>query len=362
MLFSALKKPAVGLVVVALLLAMSIPLQRAIEGIRGRSSVIEGTLYMSSSALDKIALGYNEILSDIYWIRALQYFGDKRNAEKNPYQLYRYFDIMTDLDPRFVNAYRYGGTFLAEVPPIGMGEPHMGIRLFDKGRMANPDNFRLPLEEAFIAFLYLKDYDMAADLFYEASTKPNLSDMRRASLKGMAAVARSRVGDRGLARKIWRYIYENTESESRKKWALKNINELDTRDVEGRLTKALREYQSRYGSLPRTVQGLKEAGFISKVPIDPSGGNFVIAPKIVAVKSDALAREELKSATGFLTSRAQMFKSAYGRYPKDMAELKGFVTLDVTKEFPKHPFGEEYEYDPETGRVGYRGLKPSRPE
>lgn len=318
---------------------------------RGYGNVIRETVYMSPAALRRLSFGYTEILADIYWLRALQYFGGRRYTEKDPELLYTYFDIITDLDPRFINAYRYGGTFLADYPPVGLGDVERGIMLFEKGRANNPNDFRLPLEEAFIWYIYERNYKKAAELFMEAASKPGLSDFRRASLRGMAALAHSKGGDRALALSVWQYIYENTTTQGRKDYALYNIKKLKSMDIEDKLTQALRDYESRFGRLPRDVEELVAEKFIKGVPEDPLGGRFTVVPKLKVVKSTARVYEELTFATGFLTSRAQKYKKIYGEYPRSLEELRRYIAQDPLIEFPHHPLGEEYGYNPETGIV-----------
>ena len=356
MLSSIAKSPVKGLILVLTLVTMSIPFQKGIDSIRGEFRRIEEAVYFSSSALKKMSLGYSEILADIYWLRAIQYFGDseRKLKEKNPDILYKYFDILTDLDPKFVNAYRFGGTFLAEPPPFGLGEMEKGVRLFDKGRKNNPENFRLPLEEAFLFYLYERDYERAAELFKEASEKPGLSPFRRMSLKGMAASAHSKGGNRELSKQIWQIIYKTSPSEGRRNFALRNLEELSTMDMEDRLTKALKEYVGRYNTLPTGIEVLKDAGIIKQVPKEPLGGEFIIVGKLMAVRSSTLVDQELKLNLGFLTSRARRFKNSFGRYPNDLAELKEFIERSSPREFPSHPLGEEYAYNPETGVVQSR--------
>lgn len=353
MLNSIAKTPAIGLILVFALIFVSVPFQKRIDDARGSFRAIEETAYFSSSALKKISLGYREILADIYWLRALQYFGsgDRSFAEKNPALLYKYFDIITDLDPKFVNAYRFGGTFLAEPPPFGLGDIERGTQLLDKGRKNNPENFRLPLEEAFIYYLYVKDFEKAAELFKESSEKPGLSPFRSASIKGMAASALAYGGNRELSKRIWNIVYETSPNEGRRDFALLNLKELYTMDIEDLLTGALQEYTRRYDRMPSNLEALKDTGLIKRIPDEPLGGEFIIVAKLAAVKSSTLANRKLRQNLGFLTSRARRFQSAFGRYPNDLTELKGFIEQDASKEFPTHPLGEEYVYNPETGVV-----------
>ena len=346
------KKPLIALLVLAALIAVSIPFQKRIDDMRGRFRSVEGSLYLSSSSLRKVSLGYNELMADIYWLRALQYFGSKKPAEQNPDLLYHYFDIITDLDPKFVNAYRYGGTFLAEPPPFGLGDTKKGIELFDKGRKNNPGDYKLPLEEAFVYYFYPKDYEKAAELFREASEKPGVSPLRKSSLKGMAASAHVKGGNNELSRKIWEIVFETSPSEERREFALGRIGEIDTMSLEEKLTQSLREYKKRYGRLPSSLHDLAGSGIVKgQIPEAPVGGGFIIAAKLEAVKSIELSKRKVREDIALLNAKAARYKSLYGDYPRNSDELRQFIELETTADFPVHPLGGEYIYDPNTGKV-----------
>ena len=71
------------------------------------------------------------IVADIYWIRAVQYFGRTRldaRPGKSYDLLYPLLDITTTLDPQFNLAYRFGAVFLAEAYPGGAGQPARAAR------------------------------------------------------------------------------------------------------------------------------------------------------------------------------------------------------------------------------------------
>ncbi|MEQ9617661.1 MAG: hypothetical protein RIG61_00625 [Deltaproteobacteria bacterium] len=345
-------KTLVLLAILVLLIIVSVPFQIKIDNMRGKFRSVEESLYLSSSTLKKLSLGYHELLADIYWLRALQYFGSKDLEEQDPELLYHYFDIITDLDPGFVNAYRYGGTFLAEPPPFGLGETQKGIELLDKGRLNNPSNYRLPLEEAFIYYFYPKDYEKAAGLFREASEKPGVSPLRKASIAGMAASAHAKGGNTELSTRIWEIIYETSPSEGRRNFALAKLKEIDTMAMESELTAGLREYIKTYGKLPSTIDELVNTGFIEDgIPESPVGGKFMIAPRIKAVRNSVLAKEQIKHDLAFLNAKSVRFMKRYGEYPKDLKELEEYVDSETTGETPVHPLGVEYIYNPETGKV-----------
>ncbi len=348
------KKPLAMLVVIVVMICVSIPLQINIDKHRDSSQIISQTLYLNSSVLDKVSLGYRELLADIYWLRALQYFGSNTDGIRDSEVLYKYFDIMTDLDPKFFNAYRFGGTFLAEPLPTGLGDFEKGVKLFEKGRANNPNSFRIPLEEAFIYFIHDKNYAKAAELFNEASEKPGLPDTLRASIKGMAGSALIKGKRRELAKQIWEQIYNTTLDEGRKAFALKNLNELKTRDIEDKLTLLAGNYEKKHGGLPGNLTELLNGGYLDRLPKDHSGGEFVLIPLIKSFKSKTLLKADLEHNLRVLNSRALSYKNLYGEYPEKIDDLRYFITHARNEDYPENPFGENYNLDPKTGKVSYK--------
>ena len=92
-----------------------------------------GALWIrSGEALKRMSLGYEPIVSDVYWMRAVVYYGGQRLATSAPPNydlLYSLLDLVTTLDPRFNLAYRFGAIFLAEAYPSGPGRPDQAIAL-----------------------------------------------------------------------------------------------------------------------------------------------------------------------------------------------------------------------------------------
>ncbi|MFQ5787880.1 MAG: hypothetical protein ACE5H1_07845, partial [Thermodesulfobacteriota bacterium] len=145
--------------------------------------------------------------------------------------------------------------------------------------------------------------------------------------------------------------YETSTKEGRRNFALKNLKELDTLDMEDSLTDALREYIRRYNEVPSGLVSLKKSGLIKEIPDEPFGGEFIIVNKRNSVKSTTLINEKLAFNPAFLTAKARRFRKSYGRFPKDLAELKEYIETQTTDEFPPHPLGKEYVYNPDNGVV-----------
>ncbi len=349
------KRISLPFFLIILLLILSVPIQKIVDSNRDKSNKLEKIMFFNSSILNKLSIGYSEIVADIYWFRALQYFGSDNESiyDKDPDLMYKYFDVLTDLDPKFINAYRYGGTFLGENQPDGLGEMDLAMKLMDKGRRNNPDNFRIPLEQGFLAYFIDKDFNKAAMLFEDASDTPGLSNFRSSSIKGMAAALRLKGGERELSRNIWEYIYTTSTNEGRKSFALDNINELNTMDFEGRLTAVADKYKNKYHKYPSSMEILVETGYLKKIPKDHGGDDFFITKELNAIKSKTLTKRILDENIRYLFARSRRYESSYGKYPENFLELKQFIVDYGNREYPEHPLGEEYIYDPVTGIVEY---------
>src|ERR1035438_609726 len=88
-------------------------------------AVAQGDLYIrSSKVLRRMSLGYTGLLADIYWTRAVQYFGEQHHHESGDFRLLApLLEVTTELDPKLLPAYQFGANFLAPKPPSGAGLP-----------------------------------------------------------------------------------------------------------------------------------------------------------------------------------------------------------------------------------------------
>src|ERR1017187_10408304 len=123
----------VASVLLLLSLASSVLLLRRLDQVRA-SATLEDVLYFSSPKLVKrLSLGYDGLLADIYWTRAVQYFGSPQvTRTASDYNLLApLLEITTALDPKLIVAYEFGANFLAPQPPEGAGMPDKAIALVE---------------------------------------------------------------------------------------------------------------------------------------------------------------------------------------------------------------------------------------
>ena len=180
---------SIGVVaLVAVLMAGAAGLQSLREARYPRPIVNSESLYLTSGrALKRLTTGYNAVAADLYWIRAIQYYGDVRlkiaKAKANgqvagelPREalpdyalLYPLLDLTTTLDPQFGIAYQFGSIFLGESYPGGPGRPDLAIALLEKGLQYRPDKWEYMQDIGFVHYWWRHDYRAASEWFDRAS-------------------------------------------------------------------------------------------------------------------------------------------------------------------------------------------------
>src|SRR6266700_160992 len=193
-----------------LCLAMSAALVHSIDSMRPHAT-IEDALYLKSSNLKWLSLGYTGLMADVYWTRAVQYCGSGHVLGLSRYDLLApLLNVTTDLDPKLIVAYEYGSAFLSPPPPTGAGQPDQAVALVEKGIRANPDNWRLYRCLGFLHYMDRNDYDAAAQAFLRGARVPNASPW----LKLLAGKMAQKAGDLETARMMWTATYDTTQSSS----------------------------------------------------------------------------------------------------------------------------------------------------
>lgn len=246
-----------------------------VEQLRPTAS-LEETLYISSpQAIKRLSLGYDGLLADIYWTRAIQYFGSKALAHAKRFDLLKpLLEITTALDPHLVVAYEFGSTFLAQQPPAGAGKPDDAIQFVREGIENNPREWRLYSGLAFIYYFEKKDYVSAGKVMEEGSRVPGAHPF----MKTVAATLIQRGGDIETARLLWTNLYQTTSDDTVRENAAKHLRALDVDETVPRLELLVRAYRQRTGTQPDSFRELVNAGWLRHYPVDPIGNPYGLLP------------------------------------------------------------------------------------
>jgi len=242
----------------------------------GVGSAQERLYLPSGSVLKKLSLGHYGLLADIYWMRAVQYYGGKRLKNEKTFDLLQpLLEITTTLDPKLLHAYRFGSIFLSEREPIGANHPEQAITLLQKGISYNPEQWQLYRDVGFVYYWYLNDYKKAAEAFLEGGKNPNSAPW----MKTFAAELLGKDGNRQTARFLWQEIYETSENQQMKENAKENLLKLTAEEEIETLQALVDKVESKTGREVRSLAELVPLGFFQKVPVDPKGFSYVLDPK-----------------------------------------------------------------------------------
>ena len=213
-------------------------------------------LSINGSRLKGFAFGTEGLISDWYWMRSLQYIGDKVVAAKstgfniddmsglNPRLLYPLLNNATDLDPHFIAPYSYGAIVLPAI------DPDKAIAIAEKGIANNPGEWRLYQHLGYI-YWRLNRYDKAAETYDKGSTIPDAPPF----MKLMAASMVTDGGSRTTARAIYREMLAGSDDGQVRVAATRRLQELDSLDERDAIDKALTDFKERSG---RCANGLSE--------------------------------------------------------------------------------------------------------
>jgi hypothetical protein len=240
----------------------------------------------SGAAVQRLALAFDALASDIYWIRAIQHYGgDRLKPGARQYELLQpLLDLTTTLDPYFTVAYRFGAIFLSEGPPGGPGRPDQAIALLRKGAAAQPHKWQYLHDIAFVHYWHRQDPAAAATWFQRAAELPGAPNW-------LLPVAATMVtaGDRSTGKMMWQQILQSNEAWL-KRTAERRLLQLKALDQVDELQLLVNRAGLPAGSR-LTWENLVRRGVLPGIPLDPTGAVYVLDPgsgRVTIAPSSAL--------------------------------------------------------------------------
>jgi hypothetical protein len=232
-------------------------------------AAVEDVLYLNSpTVLKRLSLGYDGLLADIYWTRAVQYFGFRHHNHETDYKLLApLLEITAHLDPHLLVAYQFGASFLAPAPPFGAGEPEHAVELMQYGIQQNPGNWKLYYDLGFVYYMNLHDYTHAAEAFDQGAKLPNAHPF----LRLLAAQMAEHAGNFDTARMMWSTTYQNSQDELIRQNATEHLRALRVDEDVTHLQQAVTKFGERTGRLPASIGELARAEALPGIPVDPDG-------------------------------------------------------------------------------------------
>ncbi|MFN2492921.1 MAG: tetratricopeptide repeat protein [Pyrinomonadaceae bacterium] len=240
-------------------------------------------LYLGGPTLKRASLSFNGLAADWYWMRSLQYVGNKLLNAKSTVRLddlssldlkllVSLLDTTTTLDPEFMEPYQYAAVIL---PAINVEE---AIRITRKGIAANPSAWQLYQHLGYI-YWQKKEFYAASEAYGQGSRIAGAPRW----MEAMKAKMASEGGSRNVAREIYGRMYEEATEDEVKEMAKQHLLQLDSLDQRDTLQKLLSSYQTKVGRCPSSWReaepALRNSGWrldSSGTPLDPTGMPYVL--------------------------------------------------------------------------------------
>ncbi len=170
-----------------------------------------------AAVLRPALLGFHPLVADLYWLRAVQYVGEHLETDRRFPHLPALVDLVTGLDPHFVDAYALGGLFLSMA-----GQYPEAVAVYEKGIRHNPHRWELPYDLGRLYFLELNDDAKALAWWLVADRLPG----RPHYLPRFIARLHARTGALETALELWQRMAEESDSEWVRKRAQEEVERL----------------------------------------------------------------------------------------------------------------------------------------
>jgi len=228
--------------------------------------LISQMLYLPSGKYLKPAtFGYYGVAADFIYLWSIQYYGDPGFHPQMEYLKHTY-DIITELDPQYLDAYQTGALFM-----FSEGRnPKAGLQLLDQGLERNPKQWIFPLDAGFYCIMRLRNEKLAAEYFAKAAKIPGANSLAKRAL----ASAQFKLGDKVSALELWKEVFETAENATIKQTAYQQIYELRVLIDLDVMRSAIQEYEKQFGRPPLNLDQLVSRGYLKAVPEDPDGNAY----------------------------------------------------------------------------------------
>ena len=250
-------------------------------------------LYVTGKTAKRMALGFNGLVADWYWMRSLQYVGRKfldvppdvpldNLGSLDLRLLAPLLDTATTLDPSFLEPYEYAAIVLPAI------DVNSAIRITKKGIEANPSSWKLYYHLGYI-YWQRGDYQAAAQTYGAGAQIPGAP----AWMMAMKAKMSAEGGSRSTAREVYQKMFEQADDNKVKEMAALRLLQLESLDQRDTLRKILNSARTNRGKCPASwleiaavLQSMRFKLTRDGTPLDPAGSPYHLVQETCDVALD----------------------------------------------------------------------------
>ena len=237
------------------------------------------------SVLRIAVLGYRHVAADLIWLKAVQYFGERKQNVTGYRWAYHTTNVVTDLDPQFVLAYYAGGTILG----VWAGMLDESVALLKKGIQHNPQDWRLPFLLGYDYFYELCDPANGAQYIQLASALPGAPPY----LAKLAARLSVEAGNPEAALEFLARFRQQVADERIREALEQRMKEVLAERGIRVLENAVSYFKAQHRRWPESLDELVITGMIDGIPVEPLGGQYILKPDGVVISTGLKERLRL---------------------------------------------------------------------
>ncbi len=228
----------------------------------------------SAKTLKIVSFGNVNFVADLMYIWAIQFLSTRSIKNRYDYA-YQIFDIITDLNPKFIDLYFIGSTIVG----VNAKKPLKAIELLQKAKKHIKDNYYFDYDSGYFAWYYLKDYQLAKKLYLQMSEYKELPGLLKNFWINMDIKEANTTKNEKKAFKLWKEIEKNTKSKSKRESAKAHLLQLKHKIDKAEIVILIKKFKVLYNRLPLTLDELKIKLKIKNIPLDYIGNEYKYDPK-----------------------------------------------------------------------------------
>jgi tetratricopeptide (TPR) repeat protein len=221
------------------------------------------------------AFGFDALLGDYYWMRAVQIVGSPEGPVGRSHHLGRLIDVVTTLDPWVGHAYRFAAVWMIDDEPA----VRHANAILERGIAHHPDDWRNRFYLGFNHFFYLGENGSAAAALEPAVGLPGAPRY----LGRLVARLRSEAsgGEIEAAAAFLQELLRQAEDPFAKAEYEKALDEIETERRARRLDAAREEFERRHGRDLSSVEDLVQVKppVLRALPPEPHGFEWTLDPE-----------------------------------------------------------------------------------
>jgi hypothetical protein len=232
-------------------------------------------LYIPSGPAARVlSFGHPSTLADVMYLWAIQHFSEppKSRRERRDW-LVRVYGTMTDLDPKFRDAYWLGFLSL----DVEAKSPDDAFALAEKALDNDPQNRWIAVEAAMTARRAGRT-ELAEHFFARACEQGDPVTCRFLARTREYDWAQEEVAE-------WESILEVQADEYGRNIVQAHLDDLTRLVHVGMLTALVDCYRRERGLTPTRLDMLVQAGYVKEIPLDPQGKAYLLDPRTGVVTS-----------------------------------------------------------------------------